>query len=491
MLQKPFLDLLKRALRVSRTYSDDPQRSNAASEAELLLAAYLRAYRARLKRGAFQGSFALKAKIARRRFARDKAQQLARRIRQGKRVPLKREALLKRFIDSPILTALLPDRLERWIPITKRRNREFVVELTLRDFSIIDNPGDTLKAIKKIAEIECEAVSGQLHFDDTHCADIGAYLVLAEIWPAIPNLFRGGRMSKPVQKVIEAVGLREPLRMKFPEANELDDVWAFPLHRRRPAGASRSPTRDLEPQRREKVADRFCAAVNEWLALPEIEMELSEHGLSWFSSIIGELLDNAERHSKLLGNDGSWSVAAFMARRIENGQVVYRCHMAFLSEGTSIAESLENCAPEISEELDAYCGRHYRAGQSRDTLATLFAIQDGVTRDTLASAEGRGGVGFQDVLRFVDDLGGTSAVGYEPKLTIVSGRSCLRLRPPYMIGQRRGTHAPRVLWCNEHNDAASPPDPAYVFDLEERFGGTIVGLAFVLDPEYLRTKIDE
>lgn len=363
--------------------------------------------------------------------------------------------------------------------------------MTLKDFSFIERPAETLKAIKELARAECSAPTVYLHFDDEYCSDISPYLVLAEVRAQMASVIRGGRMSMPIQKVIAAVGLADPLHMRL-KVNSLSDVWAFPLHRRRPSGSSQDANRELAPQPKEVVADEFCDALDEWLGHDEFDMMLTDDGKAEFATIITELLDNAERHSEPISNDGAWSCAAFMARRLEGDTVVYRCHMAFLSVGATVAESLRLAPTQTLTELIKYSSRHARRGQSADTLVTLFALQDGVTRVADAAAEGRGGIGFQEVLRFVAALSDLTAEGRDPRLTIVSGSSCIMLRKPYLEGLRRhGADEPRVIWCNEANSPELPPDPAFVFDLEDRFEGTLVGISFVLDPEYLRSSLDD
>jgi hypothetical protein len=451
-----------------------------------LRSSVLRAYKRTLLRGAVAGR---EARVARRRFARDKTQKLAKLMRRrGSSQRLPKSVLLVRFRPSPILDALIPDRQAQWVPVMKRDRNAESPEVELKNFSFIEYPGETLKAIKNLGEISGRAIDAQLNFMDDYCIDISPYLVLAEVWPAMANVFRGGQINVPIQKVIEAVRLQTPLSMRFKEARGATDIWAFPLHRRRPSKISKSIDRNLEPQTREKVADRFCEAVDGWLGITA-NLELTGDGKARFASLIGELLDNAERHSELT-KDGSWSIVAFMARRKEAGASVFRCYMAFLSEGTSIAESLSTAAPIIRDEIDRYCDCHKRNGQSRNTLATLMALQDTITRDAAATAGFRGGIGFQDVLEFVNTFGATEATDRAPRLTIVSGRSCIQLRPPYMSGQRSSPTEPRVLWCNPENDPARPPDPDFVFDLEDHFAGTIVGLTFVLDSDHLRKSIN-
>jgi hypothetical protein len=134
---------------------------------------------------------------------------------------------------------------------------------------------------------------------------------------------------------------------------------------------------------------------------------------------------------------------------------------------------------------------HGRSGISAATLKTLYALQDGVTRDPNAAAKNRGGVGLQEVIAMMNLLGGVSVPRQEPRLTIVSGTSCICLQTPYIMGQRmHGPGSPRVLWFNPDNNVTQPPDNLHVFDLTEPFAGTIISLSFILDGSYLREKLD-
>lgn len=468
-----------------RTRSVSPVDSAHALHVSL----FLRAYQKGLERGSFRGPQARAARLARKRFARDKARAIAKRIRRGKRVPLPTSLLVSQYRKSPLLDGLLPDRKTLWIPIAKRKGRDVVHAVELKNFSLIDEPRQTLKSYLEMARLEGFAVTGRLDFADRYCLDIAAYLVLAEFWPDMASVFRGGRMDIPIQKVIESVGLRRPLGMRL-VTDDPTDVWSFPLHRRRPSGSSRSLARELEPQKIEHVSDEFCDAVDVWLDEAG-GVGLTAEGRARFSSLIGELLDNAERHSAPPSKDGSRSVAAFMARRAEDGGAIYRCHMAFLSVGASIADSLKYAPDNVLAYLKRYCAKHTSKRQSADTLATLVALQDGITRDARAVTANEGGFGFQHVLDFVSALGATNVQGRAPRMTIVSGRSCVQLRDPYVLGRRSDTESARVLWCNPANSEQFAPDPDYVFDLDERFGGTIIGISFVLDSEYIRASLDD
>jgi hypothetical protein len=421
------------------------------------------------------------------------------RVRKTHRPVLDKDVMVARFRSSAILDALIPDRKDRWTGVLRRLEISPPPSITLKDFSFLHSPDRTLAALKEIGLIELSALEARLHFDDPYCLDAGAFLVLAEIWPQMTRIFRGGRMSRPIQKVLNATGVGRHNRMSLAAAERDEqfqaegrhaDVWAFPLQRRRPALSSQSSTVHLDPQTREEAADRFCDAVDEWLGVPEVNQELTGRGKARIGGIIGELLCNAERHSRAQSDDGDWSTTAFMVRRDEDGESLYRCYMAFLSVGRSISESMSDAAPDVRQRLGDYLRQHWASGVADDVLSTVFALQDTITCDPSAWAQRSGGTGLQDVLEFVDFLGGTSDPTPSTRVTIVSGGACIELRHPHLLGQRKAPNQPRLLWCNASNTSDLPPDPAIASSLSEHFAGTLVSVAFTLDPAYLATLVE-
>lgn len=410
-------------------------------------------------------------------------------VGRNRQARLPKDLLAWAYHRSALADALVPERRKTWIPIL-RRDRNVVPSITFKDFSFVDNPFATMEMLKEMVLIEGRAAQAHIHFEDEECLDIGAYLVLGELWPSLSGVFTGGKMNVQVQKALKAVGLGQHLNISLRWATNIKDIWAYPLQRRRPRNTSTSSRLLLEPQRRERVADGLCDAIDEWLDRPEIAQELTIEGRAWIASLVGELLDNAERHSAPDTKDGEWSTAAFMVRRKDAGDAIYSCHMAFLSVGVTISDSLATAATEIQEWLAQFLAHHEVQNVSADTLRTLFALQDGITRDAEATADRRGGLGFQEVLHFVNELGGTKRPGCEPRVTIISGRSCLQLRAPYLMGSRKSERGPRVLWCNERNSPNDPPDSAFVYDLPNPLAGTLISIAFTLDPEYLRQSLE-
>lgn len=188
---------------------------------------------------------------------------------------------------------------------------------------------------------------------------------------------------------------------------------------------------------------------------------------------------------------GNWSIAGFMERRsLPDGSKKFTCHIAILSVGASIHESLSGCSQRVATALNAYSSRHAGVYTS-ETLRTVMAVQDTITRDPAADADQRGGFGFQAVMSLLQLLGASHSGANDARLSIISGAAGLVVRSPYLEGRRMaGPQSPRTLWFNGPNTDMIPPDVSHVFDLRRRFAGTIITLSFSIDPVFLNETLD-
>ena len=420
------------------------------------------------------------------RVARGIVRRVTNNFRERTRGTIPARLLAFRFKTSPLLQALAPTRRRDWLGPFDRVVKGADLDIPLLELSFLDHPEATLASLARVIKAETGANGIQLHFDDDRCLDIAPYLVLAMVKRDLAPIFKGGRIKRELQQVIEAVRLRQPLNMGRFKLNQWDsyNVHAFPLHQRRAANSSRSETRHLDPQTRERVQDALVDSINDWLGHPELDMELTRDGRGKIKNIAGEMLDNAERHSTPETMDGDWTVAGFMARR-NAGQVDehFQCSVAFVSLGASVADSLDSSPPAVAQAVDRYASAHKNSTES-EVLKTVMAIQDGITRVAESALEGRGGTGFQDVFDLVVDLGDTHLDGCGAKVTIVSGNTCLKMHGPHAIGKRAAgdPYAPREIWFNASNNRNLPPDPAFAFRLQQRFPGTLVTMSFVFTP---------
>jgi len=420
-------------------------------------------------------------------------------LRRDPRMRIDADLLDTKYRSCEVLDTLVPNRRELWKGILQRPNDRVEI-VDLKKFSFLDDPAAALAGLKRLGQAEARAKQARLNFKDDHCEDAGAFLVLAEIWPRMARIFKGGEMAPAVQRVLTATGVSEHnnmltlatirARAKGEEAHP--DVWAYPLQRRRPANTSKSPTQHLDSQAREKAADRLSSWLDDCLG-ESANLELTDKGRAQLAMIMGEALCNAERHSQPQSDDGGWSITAFMERlEDERGLSSYRCMVAFLSIGQSISESLRTAADDVRTKLYQFQSMHARCGRSPETLATVFALQDTITCDPAAREARSGGTGLQDILDFVSVIGAARLASNGPRVTIVSGRSCIRLKDPYIRGRRAEAdgYSPRLLWLNESNTMDCPPDDQYAFDLPDRLAGTLVSIAFTIDQEFLVQQLE-
>ena len=354
-------------------------------------------------------------------------------------------------------------------------------------------PGALQRQLQGIALAECTARSGRLDFKDSWILDIGPYLVWGLMCEGMAPFLLGGKMDVSVQKVVEAVGIRKFMSMKaFKGLGSYKDVWAFPLRQRNPGTPTATPAMAIGFSR---VADQLVDTVDEWLGALPVSLELTVAACGQLNRIATEMLENAERHGHPGDEVGDWYVAGFMARREagNRGRALdarYDCHVAIVNTGSTIAESILNSTDteeKIRNDLNAYIARHYsRARRSREMLATLYAMQDGVS----SLPQGRGGMGMMEMVALANELGYTEDLEHQPAVTIISGRSCIRFAGPYKNYVGKSSDSKRVQPFNIEKSFESPPDGDYVFDLDFGFPGTIVALRFSLDYEALIRRTD-
>lgn len=468
--------------------------TNSHAGIEHIVRKSAREQRRRLRKIWLKGGLPNKERAARERAVRKIARKRIRALKQGShRLSLADNLLLlQRLRPSKLLDRLFPDRRKEgvWLDLRSRRPNVSAMPIQLERFSFLDDPEGTLAGLRTIAEAESRSAIARIDFCDEHCLDVVPFMLLAECWSEMLPVFEGGRMNIPMQKVLAAVGVQHAMGIGLGGVTEFSDVWTFPLYRRRREGATSSRTPFLDVQTREIATDHFCAALDEWLA--QLDISLNSRGVAWIKQILGELLENAERHSDGERGDGPWAVSGFMARREEgeDKEVIFRAHIGIVNLGDTFSESLMRATPDVRKGLDAYVASMRESGavQSAATLRTLAALQDGITCDPDADNDDRGGYGLQEMLDLVSLLGHTTDAVRLPRITIVSGSSCIRLRHPYLKGTRmEGAASPRVLWCNSTNSRDAPPDPAFVFDLEPGLPGTAISIGFVLDPSYFHS----
>ena len=383
-----------------------------------------------------------------------------------------------------------------WTEMSKRLREKSVRSIDLEHFSLVQDPKGALDLLAQAVDAAAQYPDVKLNFIDQQCDDLSPYILLARLREGLPPIFTGGLITQELRKVVDAVGLRKPLRMAPFKYKKRHDflISAFPLHRRIVPSKLMDKEHQLRPQHKEKVAEAFVDTLNEWLGENEdAAIELTADAETNLISTIGEMLDNAERHGDLKSDSqvGDWWIAGF--RRMGLGpddQLILDCSVSIMSLGTTISESLETASQAISDEINAYVALHTSKSCDRELLRTIMALQDGITRKPEISDRHLGGTGFMHLITTFATLGHNVIPGKEPLITIVSGNSCIRITPPYIYPKRAaGATGPRELWLNAANTRSVPPDIKHAFRISRRLPGTIVSVRFSIDAKHLVESI--
>lgn len=375
--------------------------------------------------------------------------------------------------ENIILNSFAPERINKWITPRKRIKRTESINIT--NFSFLDNPQETLNNLVNIAKHECYDINATINFNDKDILDIAPYIIWGLMNQSMFPYFKGGIMDKKIKAILKSVGVQDfhgstdvtipnyisPLILK--QKNDFGDKQLF--------------RKNFSCSTIEKTKNELTNKINEWLK--NANLYLSEHGEARLSGIINEVLNNAERHGSDSSLSGNWAVAGFMQKKEDN----YFCHLAFVNTGKTIATTINNADnPKIRKDLNSYISKHSNIMKKYDknTLATLYAVQDAVSSKTLNNnnIEIKGGFGLMDTIQFINILGFSTIEKITPSIAIISGSSCILFKDKYHCCC---DNKPRIQFFNEDNSIQIPPDDKYVFRLENNFPGTIITTRFALD----------
>ena len=383
--------------------------------------------------------------------------------------------------QSILLTALCPERDRRWRVAGRTRKR---LEIDLQNFSFLDNPAETTRALCRLAGAETQYENVRLNFCDEHMLDIGPYLVLGLMGQSMVPFVTGGKLPVTTRRAIEATDLTEfldiiPLRMP----GDGQRIVPFRLQRR---GSVLQTDRNItaNPSTKEKVTTELVQAVRVWLE--SSGAELTDDGEKALSSLCNEILENGERHARP-GDGGDWAVAGLMERREQRGHsdpgtnADLVCNFAFVSIGLTIPETIFYTeSPTVKSDLTRYCALHRSHALPDSVLATLFAAQDGMTRKRYPPAT-PGGLGLMSAVEAVAGLTDDAEGSHNSSLTIISGPACIQFKGQFLnVYNASDSDARRFQWLNVSQSPREAPNRDAAFALPVDFPGTIITARFVL-----------
>lgn len=216
--------------------------------------------------------------------------------------------------------------------------------------------------------------------------------------------------------------------------------------------------------------------------------ELNAIGESNITSIIGEVLNNAEDHSE----NGKWYLSGVFLRSVNesDGELVGEMHLAFLNFGPSFFEAFETTSQEnlevskIMEELfNGISGES--SGFSKESLYCLYSLQDGISR--LKFEDESRGTGTMRFINSFFELGDyvDKKRNFEPSLVILTGRTsiiCELNDRPYLVDGHY------CISLNAEKDLSKAPANGNLLTLKSGFPGTLLSIKIYLNKEHLDRK---
>lgn len=381
---------------------------------------------------------------------------------------------MKQFHPSEILDTFNSNRNSKnWL---SGNNRKKVInrDIYISNFSFIDAPNQTLEYFYKLAEYEPYALKASISFADDQVLDIAPYLLFGLIQRDMYPFILNGRIKSGITNIIERLNLDKFMGITIEKHQYNPNIYALPL--------SYKPTREnlasTNVSTLEVEVTRLIQKIDEWLSKLNPPMVLTDDGKSYVQIFSSEILDNAQRHS-IIGKEGNWAMAGFMEYREEK----YHCCLSFLNTGLPIYKTIiktENST--VAEGLKQYINQHKEV--DKDILATVFALQDGSTRENYLGS--KGGVGMMKMIKFINEIGETDE-DLKPVISILTGNVCIRFTDKYR-NIDNDSRSRNIQWFNEKETPDLPPDKNYAFLLKKYFPGTIITTRFILDEKTLRKK---
>ena len=367
-------------------------------------------------------------------------------------------------------------------------------------FSICENVEATILALRQVISVLfVEQNHDQALFDYSNCHSIGIEaqalmdVILSEYRKFInqcsnfsrhasvntfPYVFGGRNITdKDVQKLMFSVG--SPANLGIRE-KDFEDVLKLPM-RSHNALTSRMRERIIAQKEIDttEIVDHVVAC------LATMKKKLTPEKLQDLSTVVGEILINAEEHSTY---HHRFSMAFFQDRK-ENGKHYGLFRFVILNFGASIYDNFSNndqCPPEIIERMRSLSQQYTKHKLFREkvfeeeTLWTLYALQQGVT-----SVPGkRRGSGTIQFIRSFFNIKGSLDVDNISKMIILSGNTEVIFDGRYGITEKKeGNNKYNMMTFNDSGCIEDAPDPNYVRKSKYCFPGTMITASILLNED--------
>jgi hypothetical protein len=239
---------------------------------------------------------------------------------------------------------------------------------------------------------------------------------------------------------------------------------------------------------RENIKGRLCNDVIDFIneTMRASGFELDEHGENLMGNMMGEILGNAEDHSKL---NNFYVNGISYVEETELGKLV-ELNLAIVNFGYSIYKGFQDTQDankNVYDKMTNLFKIHAKQTKlpdknfSTESLYTLYALQEGISR--LKYAEPSRGNGTMNFIRSFINLGalGDDYAKYKPKLHIISGHTVIECTNDYQPYEEDDTVK---LSLNKSKDLTKLPDRSCIHAHDSYFPGTILQVKVFMSKDH-------
>lgn len=359
-----------------------------------------------------------------------------------------------------------------------RRMPERVIHFPKR-FSFIEAPNEAIDVLNHLVRVGLLKRTQTIALLQDACqlidhgAESAATAMALQLRGRLGIQFRGTfPKAEDQNEIIHATGLPRMLKLDLPTP---DGFITFPLRRGRQSGS-----RATVSSQKEIEAGNVTKHVHECLG--QYGWGLTAGAKEYLSSLIGEVLDNAEEHS----GRPDWWIAGYLRKRSETKHGDY--HLTIFNLGKTLSESLQELPPgsELRRGIESLVRKHrgglFSTSWTEENLWTLYALQGGVSR-----FEGDRGNGTVQMIHFFERIGQQKSGKGGPIMCLVSGRTQILFDGKYEMKYQRTRAGEKrfIIAFNKTNDLGRKPDSNCVRNLDRYFPGTLISLRIFFDQEHL------
>jgi hypothetical protein len=371
-----------------------------------------------------------------------------------------------------------------------------------REFSIVDHPNESYKFIQNILGALVLQKFTKIDIDYSECkrVDLGAQVLLDIILKDIILFFnrcKGFKPTRPRVKEINGVNFKDKNVQKLlfsvgSPAIHSNSTVSFPdiipyklcIHDREVDG-------DPIAIREQKDLDTTRLIDYVIDCLKSLGRTLTGDKLDDLSTVIGEILINAEEHST---TKYRFSIGYF--HKIElNGRQFGVFRLAILNFGKTIYEKFKdpNCPNKsVVANMKALSERYttkkffFSKTFEEETLWTLYALQDGVTSVAPDRYKRRGTGSIAFIESFFNIKGKMKEVDEFSRMAILSGNTNITFDGTYNTVPRLVDGEEfKFMTFNKSGSLEDKPDQKYVKYVDRYFPGTIISAKILFNEDDL------